>query len=73
MNMINILKPVNTMLKNIAMKKAIKAKNNSEYKLLLDNLIKNGMVEMNGKTYYSIADLTISFYEGKDLRNEQKV
>ncbi len=58
------------MLKNIAMKKAIKAKKNSEYKLLLDKLVTNGMVEMNGKTYYSIADLTISFYEGKDLGNE---
>lgn len=66
MNMINILKPVNTMLKNIAMKKAIKAKNNSEYELLLNNLIKNGMVEMNGRNHYSIADLTISFYEGKN-------
>ena len=70
MNMINILKPVNTMLKNIAMKKAIKAKKNSEYKLLLDKLVTNGMVEMNGITYYSIADLTISFYKGKDLGNE---
>lgn len=68
--MINILKPVNTMLKNIAMKKAIKARKDSEYKLLLDKLVTSGMVEMNGKTYYSIADLTISFYEGKDLGNE---
>ena len=66
MNMINILKPVNTMLKNIAMKRAIKSKRDSEYKLLLDKLVTNGMVEMNGRNYYSIADLTISFYEGKE-------
>jgi len=67
--MINILKPVNTMLKNIAMKRAIKSKRDSEYKLLLDKLVINGMVEMNGRTYYSIADLTISFYEGKENKS----
>lgn len=68
--MIKILKPLNTMLKNFAMKKEIKARKDSEYKNLLEKLVSNGMVELNGKTYYSIADLTISFYEGKDLCNE---
>lgn len=57
------------MLKNIAMKRAIKSKRDSEYKLLLDKLVINGMVEMNGRTYYSIADLTISFYEGKENKS----
>ncbi|WP_392471424.1 hypothetical protein ACF3OC_08525 [Sphingobacterium cellulitidis] len=71
MNMIKILKPLNTMLKNIAMKKAIKAKKDFEYKNLLEKLVTNGLVQFNGKTYYSIADLTISFYEEKVFLNEK--
>ncbi|OYD41138.1 hypothetical protein CHT99_15460 [Sphingobacterium cellulitidis] len=68
--MIKILKPLNTILKNLAMKKEKKVRKDSEYKLLLDKLVTNGMVELNGITYYSIADLTISFYEGKECENE---
>lgn len=67
--MIKILKPLNTMLKNFAMKKENKSRQDFAYKILLDKLIKNGMVELNGITYYSIADLTISFYEGKESEN----
>lgn len=66
MNVIKMLNPLNTMLKNFAMKKEIKARKDSEYKNLLEKLVSNGMVELNGKTYYSIADLTISFYEGRE-------
>lgn len=53
------------------MKKAIKAKKDFEYKNLLEKLVTNGLVQFNGKTYYSIADLTISFYEEKVFLNEK--